>query len=42
MVFGVEERFSMLDHLFTEAETILRTSETGYSIAEKTAGERWQ
>jgi hypothetical protein len=31
---------SSLDHPFSEAEPILRTSEASFSITEKTAGER--
>jgi hypothetical protein len=36
-VFGVGKMFSILDHPFSEAERILRISEAGFSIAEKTA-----
>jgi hypothetical protein len=39
LVFDVEKMVLSLNHIFSEAETILRASESGFSITEKTVGE---
>jgi hypothetical protein len=40
LVLGVARMFPILDYPFSEAAPVLRTSEAGFSIAEKIAGAR--
>ncbi len=40
LVLGGGKMFSILDHPFSEAEPVLRTSEASFSVTEKTAGAR--